>query len=64
MPVLIPATGVAGTEDWAHKLKAAFEEVGLPFEGRVAGPVFRPQNGETGPRKIRSKEVTRLLNFF
>ena len=66
LPIVLPAMGITGSE-WISDAKAAFEEYGLMFEGRIGGPFFRPP-GTSGNahcrRGLTSQEVTRFLRLM
>ena len=57
LPVLAPSRGIDGLP-WVGEVVSAFAEVGLPFLGRIQGPLFRPQCSPDGP------EITSLLHKF
>ena len=63
LPILCPAHGVTGS-NWAALAKSVFEQVGLVFNGPVAGPLLCPPSHE-GPflckRSVTSGEVGKLL---
>ena len=66
LPVLAPSRGIDGLP-WVGEVVSAFDEVGLPFLGRIQGPLFRPPcspDGPPGVREPRSKEITSLLHKF
>ena len=66
LPVLAPSRGIDGLP-WVAEVVSAFDEVGLPFLGRIQGPLFRPPcspDGPPGVREPRSKEITSLLHKF
>lgn len=64
LPIVIPVIGVHGGV-WIHDVKAAFEKVGLSFEGKTGGPLLRPPSraAHKGLRKrgVTSSEITNLL---
>ena len=66
LPIVLPAMGITGCE-WISDARAAFEEYGLMFEGRIGGPFFRPP-GMSGSahcrRGLTSQEVTRFLRLM
>ena len=66
LPVLAPSRGIDGLP-WVEEVESAFHEVGLPFLGKIHGPLFRPPcspDGPPGVREPRSKEITVLLHKF
>ena len=66
LPIVIPATGIDGT-NWIPSAMEAFRSIGFEVEGQINGPLFRPPSSqpEIGlcERGLTSSEVTKFLRL-
>ena len=65
LPIILPVLGVDGSCFVRH-VGEAFSRVGLPFDGKINGPIFRPpsKSGEPCKRGLTSTECSRFLQLF
>ena len=65
LPIILPVLGVDGSCFVRH-VGEAFSRVGLPFDGKIDGPLFRPPSkfGDPCKRGLTSTECSRFLQLF
>ena len=65
LPIILPVLGVDGSCFVRH-VGEAFSRVGLPFDGKIDGPLFRPPSkfGDPCRRGLTSTECSRFLQLF